>query len=150
MLTQINFLLTNDQAFTYTGKGATTGILYLAMFHSYKKFLIMKWNSAFHKEIVRRVNEHVFGHAKQRVSGGEDFTQDMEAAMTRVLVLNSDDELDAGVLSDEDHGSQPQVHVRAQPSVAGANSDGVQEQVSTENLDDQSPLSSDNAAEGMY
>jgi len=148
MLTQLNFLLTNDQAFTYTGKGATTGILYSAMFHSYKKFLITKWDSVFHKEVVRRVNEHVFGHTKQRVNGGEDFTQDMEAAMARVLVLDSDDELDAGVLSDEDHGNQPQVHVQTRPSIAGANSDGVREQVSTEILDDQSPLS-DNLTEGM-
>ena len=108
MLTLINFLLTNDQAFTYTGKGVTTGTLYSAMFHSYKKFLITKWDSAFHKEVVQRVNAEVFGHAKQCVSGGEDFTQDMEAAMMRVLVLNLDNELDMGVLSDEDHGSQPQ------------------------------------------
>jgi len=106
MLTQLNFLLTNDQAFTYTGKGVTAGILYSAMFHSYKKFLIMKWDSVFHKEVMRHVNE--FGHStKQHVNGGEDFTQDMEAAMAQVLVLDSDDELDAGVLSDEDHGNQP-------------------------------------------
>ena len=70
----------------------------------------------------------------------------MEAVMTWVLVLNSDNELDVGVLSDEDHGSQPQV---AQPSIAGANSDGVQAQVVMETLDDQSSLS-DNLTEGIY
>ena len=116
------------------------------MFHSYKKFLITKWDSAFHKEVVWRVNAEVFGHAKQCVSGGEDFTQDMEAAMMRVLVLNLDDELDMGVLSDEDHGSQPQA---AWPSIAGANSNGVQAQVVTETLDNQSLLS-DNLTEGIH
>ncbi|KIM54204.1 hypothetical protein SCLCIDRAFT_90871, partial [Scleroderma citrinum Foug A] len=58
--TILNFLLTNDQSFTYTGKGATTGILYTAMFYSYKKFLIMKWDSPFHKEVMRCINAFVF------------------------------------------------------------------------------------------
>ena len=98
----------------------------------------MKWDSAFHKEVVWRVNAEVFVHAKQHVSGGEDFTQDMEAVMMWVLVLNLDDELDVDVLSDEDHGSQPQA---ARPSIAGVNSDGVQAQVVMETLDNQSLLS---------
>ena len=79
------------------------------MFYSYKKFLITKWDSPFHKEVMQHINAFVFVCAKQPVSGSEDFTQDMEAAMMRVLVLDSDDELDAGVLSDEDNGSRPQV-----------------------------------------
>ena len=119
------------------------------MFHSYKKFLITKWDSPFHKEVVRRINAFVFVRAKQPVGGGEDFTQDMEAAMTRVLVLDSDDELDAGVLSDEDNESRLQVPAQAEPSITAANSNGVREQVSTETLDDPSLLSSNDSAEGM-
>ena len=122
----------------------------MAMFYSYKKFLITKWDSPFHKEVVRRINAFVFVRAKQPVGGGEDFTQDMEAAMTRVLVLDSDDELDAGVLSDEDNGSRPQVPAQTEPSITVSNSNGVREQVSTATFDDSSsPLSSDDSAEGM-
>ena len=72
---QAIFIVSPDAEFPKHGVGATSQILYCSLFREYKRLFIMDWDSKNLREIVKKVNDQVFGR-----------TSDNTAARSTVIV----------------------------------------------------------------
>jgi len=76
-----------DAEFPKHGVGTTFQILYRNLFHEYKRLLVTHWDSKNIHEVVKKVNNQVFGGASDKVAARssvmnqEDLAAEIDAAM---------------------------------------------------------------------
>ncbi|KAI9460702.1 hypothetical protein HD554DRAFT_2041611 [Boletus coccyginus] len=81
------FIVSPDAEFSKHGVGATSQILYRNLFREYKCLLVTHWDSKNVCEVVKKVNNQVFGGASDKVAARssamnqEDLAAEIDAAM---------------------------------------------------------------------
>ncbi|KAI9456881.1 hypothetical protein HD554DRAFT_1986891, partial [Boletus coccyginus] len=81
------FIVSPDTEFLKHGVGATSQILYRNLFCEYKRLLVTHWDSKNVREVVKKVNNQVFGGASDKVAARssvmnqEDLAAEIDATM---------------------------------------------------------------------
>ncbi|KAH7920930.1 hypothetical protein BV22DRAFT_1132700 [Leucogyrophana mollusca] len=110
------FLLSPDKGFSKTNAGTQSKMDYRNMFYNYKKLFITSWHTRRLRDIVKNINEYVFGRptaARENVTSGEDFSAAMDNAIAALNMDSDSDDLygPEAVIPSASHAAAPNVEI---------------------------------------
>ena len=97
---QAIFIVSPDAEFPKHGVGATSQILYRSLFREYKCLFITHWDSKNLCEIIKKVNDQVFGRtsdntaARSTMMNQENLTAEIDATMAAMEMAPSESDLE--------------------------------------------------------